>query len=187
VSSGESGYAKHFRKHRYCSVELATAHEGHSRRRPHVIADPTALPFPEERFDACVNLLTLEHVHEPSLVLRELVRTMRPGGDLLLVVRQEWEISQAPHDYFRFTRFGVKYLLEKAGFTEIIIEPVGGLFRLLSRRLLDGLQFIPVILFPLAALLLAPLALALPVLDFLDRERNFTLGYICTARRPLTV
>jgi SAM-dependent methyltransferase len=185
VSSGEIGHTKHFKRHRYCSLELSTAHNGRSRRRPHVIGDPATLPFPKERFDACVNLLTLEHVPEPGLVLRELAKTLKPGGELLLVVQQESEISQEPHDYYRFTRFGVQYLLENAGFTEIIIKPVGGLFQLLSRRLFDGLEFIPVILFPLAALLLAPLALALPLLDFLDRDNRFTLGYVCTARRPL--
>jgi hypothetical protein len=73
VSSGEIGHTKHFKRHRYCSLELSTAHNGRSRRRPHVIGDPATLPFPKERFDACVNLLTLEHVPEPGLVLRELV------------------------------------------------------------------------------------------------------------------
>jgi hypothetical protein len=32
-----------------------------------------------------------------------------------------------------------------------------------------------------AAILLVPPALILPFLDFLDGERNFTVGYICTA------
>ena len=67
------------------------------------------------------------------------------------------------------------------------IRPAGGYFRLLARRLLNGLQFFTggmrwVFFFP-AALFLAPPALLLPLFDFLDRDRNFTLGYICTARR----
>jgi hypothetical protein len=33
-------------------------------------------------------------------------------------------------------------------------------------------------------LLLVPPALLIPSLDFLDRDRNFTLGYICIARKP---
>jgi hypothetical protein len=54
---------------------------------------------------------------------------------------------------------------------------------LLARRLLNGVRFFPAPLAPLAALLLAPPALILPVFDFLDRDRTFTLGYICTARK----
>ena len=34
-----------------------------------------------------------------------------------------------------------------------------------------------------AALLLVPPALVLPCLDFLDRDRNFTLGYVCMAKK----
>ena len=75
------------------------------------------------------------------------------------------------------------YDLENAGFTEIEIHPVGGYFRLLARRLLNGLQFFPPLLLLPAALLLVPPALLLPLLDFLDRDRNFTLGYVCTASR----
>jgi hypothetical protein len=32
-------------------------------------------------------------------------------------------------------------------------------------------------------MVLVPPALILPFLDALDRERNFTAGYICTARK----
>jgi len=58
---------------------------------------------------------------------------------------------------------------------------------LLARRLLNGLQFftggIRWLGFIPAAVLLVPPALLIPYLDFLDRDRNFTLGYICTAKK----
>ena len=130
-----------------------------------------------------MNIVTLEHVREPRRVVEEIARVLKPGGRLLLVVPQEWEVHQAPHDYFRYTRYGLRYLLESAGLEVERIEPVGGYFRLLSRRLLNGLQFFPGVLFFPAALLFAPPALVLPWLDALDRERNFTLGYICRARK----
>ena len=112
---------------------------------------------------------------------------LTPGGALLLVAPHEWEVHQAPHDYFRYTRHGLEYLLVRAGFEHLDIRPVGGYFRLLSRRLLNGLQFFAGgwrwIGFLPAAVLLGPPALVLPFLDFLDRDRNFTLGYICTAKK----
>jgi hypothetical protein len=102
---------------------------------------------------------------------------------LFLAAPQEWEVHQAPHDYFRFTRHGLIRLLEQAGLRALEVAPAGGFFRLLARRCLNALQFFPAPLWPLAAVLFVPLGLALPALDFLDRERNYTLGYLCIAEK----
>lgn len=183
AGAGERVHAKYFAGGRYVAVDLAVGDSTWDYGKLDVIADLTALPFADRWFDACINIVTLEHVREPALALREMERTLAPGGLLLMIVPHEWEVHQSPHDYFRYTRHGIAYLLRKAGFEEFTIEPVGGYFRLLSRRLLNGLQFFPGPLFFIAALFLAPPALVLPWFDSLDRERNFTLGYICTARK----
>jgi SAM-dependent methyltransferase len=186
AGAGEGRYAGCFARQRYCGVDLAVGDAGWDYSRLDAIADLTALPFRDGAFDAALNIVTVEHLREPARALREIARTLGPGGVLLLAAPQEWEIHQAPHDYFRYTRYGLAYLLESAGMKVVEMRPAGGYFRLLSRRLLNGLQFftggVRWLLFLPAALLLAPPALVLPLFDFLDRERNFTLGYICTAR-----
>jgi SAM-dependent methyltransferase len=181
AGAGEGAYRHHFTRQRYMGLDLGIGDSDWNYRELDVIGDLAALPFRDGAFDACLNVVTLEHVREPARVLREIARTLAAGGRLLLVVPQEWEVHQAPHDYFRYTRFGCAWLLDQAGFERVEIRPVGGYFRLLSRRLLNGLQFFPGILFPLAALFLAPPALAAPWFDRLDRRCDFTLGYICTA------
>jgi len=181
AGAGEGIYRHHFTRQRYLGLDLGIGDSNWNYRHLDVIGDLAALPFPDGAFDACLNIVTLEHVREPVRVLREIARALAPGGRLLLVVPQDWEVHQAPHDYFRYTRFGCAWLLDQAGFESVEIRPVGGYFRLLSRRLLNGLQFFPGILFPLAALFLAPPALAAPWFDRLDRRRDFTLGYLCTA------
>lgn len=183
AGAGERVHAKYFRNCRYIGVDLAVGDPGWDYKKLDAIADLTALPFPSGCFAGCINVVTLEHVREPGCALREIARTLAPGGRLLLIVPHEWEVHQSPHDYFRYTRHGLAYLLNQAGFQEFTIEPVGGYFRLMSRRLLNGLQFFPGLLMPIAALFLAPPALVLPWFDSLDRERNFTLGYICVARK----
>ncbi len=60
-------------------------------------------------------MVTLEHLPEPGLALAEIARTLEPGGRLLIAAPHEWEVHQAPHDYFRYTRYGLQYLLERAG------------------------------------------------------------------------
>lgn len=187
AGSGEGRHSRFFPQARYCGVDLAIGDPHWNYRGLDAIADLSALPFRDGAFAACINIVTLEHVREPKLVMRELARSLASGGRLLLVVPHEWEVHQSPHDYFRYTRHGIGYLLEQAGFAKIEIQPVGGYFRLLSRRLMNGLQFFTGgarwIAFVPAALLLAPPALAIPLLDFMDRDRNFTLGYICKAEK----
>lgn len=187
AGAGEGQYAHHFGQHRYCGVDLAVGDAAWDYSRLDAMADLAALPFAPDTFGAAIHIVTLEHVREPGRVLAEIARTLQPGGLLLLVAPHEWEVHQAPHDYFRYTRHGLEYLLEKAGLAPLSIRPVGGYFRLLARRLMNGLQFFTggrrwIWFFP-AAFLLVPPALILPCLDFLDRDRNFTLGYICTAKK----
>jgi hypothetical protein len=63
------------------------------------------------------------------------------------------------------------------------MDAAGGLFRLLSRRLLSAVTLVPGWLKPLALIAFAPPALVLPWLDGFDRRRDFTLGYSCTATK----
>ena len=187
AGAGEGRHQHYFTRQRYCGVDLAVGDRTWNYSRLDAVADLTRLPFASGGFHAAIHIVTLEHVREPESVLREISRTLAPAAPLLAIVPHEWEVHQAPHDYFRFTRFGMQYLLERAGMVEIEIRPVGGYFRLLARRLLNGLQFfsggIRWLGFIPAALLLVPPALLIPYLDFLDRDRNFTLGYICTAKK----
>jgi SAM-dependent methyltransferase len=187
AGAGEGQYAHHFTRQRYCGVDLAVGDTAWNYSRLDAIADLTALPFRGETFDAAIHIVTIEHLPEPACALAEMARTLAPGARLLIAAPHEWEVHQAPHDYYRYTRHGLAYLLEKAGFEVCEIRPAGGYFRLLARRLLNGLQFftggVRWLFFVPAAILLVPPALILPFFDFLDRDRNFTLGYICVAGR----
>ncbi|HWC95799.1 MAG TPA: methyltransferase domain-containing protein [Candidatus Sulfopaludibacter sp.] len=186
AGAGEGQYRSQFARQRYCGVDLAVGDRSWDYSRLDALADLCALPFRAGAFDAAVHIVTIEHLREPAAALAEIARTLAPGATLLIAAPHEWEVHQAPHDYFRYTRYGLAYLLEKAGFDVCEMRPVGGYFRLLARRLLNGLQFftggVRWLCFIPAAILLVPPALILPLLDSLDRDRNFTVGYICTAR-----
>jgi SAM-dependent methyltransferase len=187
AGAGEGQYASRFARQRYIGVDLAIGDAAWNYGELDAVGDLTALPFRSGAFDAAIHIVTIEHLREPACALAEIARTLAAGGRLLVVAPHEWEVHQAPHDYFRYTRYGLAYLLEKSGFEPDEIRPVGGYFRLLARRLLNGLQFftggVRWLCFIPAAILLVPPALILPFFDSLDRDRNFTLGYICTARK----
>jgi SAM-dependent methyltransferase len=74
----------------------------------------------------------LEHLPRPSQALKELSRVLRNGGCLILSVPHLSAIHEAPNDFYRYTRFGLDYLLGQAGLeVERVIES-GGLISFLA-------------------------------------------------------
>lgn len=179
AGAGESRHRACFARQRYVGVDLGVGDATWNYRDLDVCADLAKLPFADETFDAALNIVTLEHVLEPAGVLREIRRVLKPGGRLLMVVPLEWEEHQQPHDYFRYTQFGVRHLLSSAGLEIVSLTAAGGIFRLLSRRCFMALKTAWWM-----APLLIPLGLLFPLFDGLDRRRHSTLGYVCIAKRP---
>jgi len=186
AGAGEGNYKHYFPKQRYCGLDLGVGDRRWNYSRLDVVGDLSAPPFRDGAFDACLNVVTLEHVKDPAQVIREIARTLAPGGSFLIIVPFEWEEHQQPHDYFRFTRFSLGYLLDQAGFENVSIRPVGGFFRMMSRRMLAALQFFPGVTIFIGLIFFVPPALLLPLLEPLDRRQNFTLGYICSARKSVS-
>ncbi len=177
AGAGEARHRASFPKQRYIGVDLAVGDQQWDYTGIEALSDLEALPFRNGSFDGAINIVTLEHVRRPDRVLGEIARVLKPGARLLLVVPQEWEVHQSPHDYFRYTRHGLEYLLNGAGFEIEKLQPQGGTFRVISRRLFNSLQFA----WWLAPLTI-PLALVLPLFDGADRAKNSTPGYIAVAR-----
>jgi len=177
AGAGESRHRSEFPRQRYIGVDLGVGDAAWNYGGLDAVADLSALPFRDGTFDAAINIVTLEHVREPARVVAEIGRVLRSGAPLLIVVPHEWETHQAPHDYFRYTRHGLETLLTRAGFEIESLEAAGGIFRLLSRRMLSAIKVSWV------AAILAPVALVLPLFDGLDRRRDSTLGYVCVARK----
>lgn len=188
AGAGEARHRTPFTRHQYVAVDNAQGDAAWNYSALDVIADLDRLPLSSGAFDAAINIVVLEHMREPVAALMEIGRVLRPGGRLLVVAPQEWEIHQAPHDYYRYTRFGLTYVLERSGFHVQRLEPIGGFFWLMARRSVNLLGFFQGGIKWLIFLLLAPVfGLILPLVfylaDRLDRSCDFTLGYVCEAER----
>lgn len=98
----------------------------HGLKEVEVVGDALFLPFSNESFDSVVSFQVMEHVTEPQLFLTEAFRVLKHGGNALLMTPFMWGEHEQPRDFFRYTRYGLRYLAEKAGFEVIAIEPETG-------------------------------------------------------------
>jgi SAM-dependent methyltransferase len=90
--------------------------ETKGRALPDVIGDAMNIPF----MDASVNVVLatelMEHLPSPHKFLMEVARVMREDGVLILSVPFMEPIHEEPRDYYRFTPFSLRLLLEQHGF-----------------------------------------------------------------------
>lgn len=70
------------------------------------------LPFKDASFDAVICMNVLEHVKDPFQVARELMRVLKPGGELLCVAPLLQPLHGYPHHYFNMTHQGLMSLFE---------------------------------------------------------------------------
>lgn len=87
-----------------------------------VVGDAHELPFGEKQFEQILCTEVLEHLHSPERAITEMYRVLKPGGALILTTRFVFPIHDAPHDYFRFTKYGLQYLFRDWEIIELKAE-----------------------------------------------------------------
>jgi SAM-dependent methyltransferase len=144
---------------------------------------------PRGAFDTILCFEVLEHVPDPWEAVAAMSAVLRPGGKILVTVPHLSRLHEQPHDYYRYTGYGLRALAESAGFEVVEISPHAGLASFIAHQsstLLVGLAWgIPIL--QQAALILNRLLLVYPAL-WLDRVTRssdlFPLGYVLVARKP---
>lgn len=82
-------------------------------------------PFDDGEFDSVLCNQVFEHVFNPDEFLLEIHRVLKPGGVLLLTVPFVWDEHEQPYDYARYSSFGLRYLLNKAGYEIVHLDKLG--------------------------------------------------------------
>lgn len=128
LGCGESTYKKFFLRFAdsYTGVDWGnTLHDS----KADIISDLNKeIKLEDNVADTLISLSVMEHLYEPQVFLDESYRILRSGGYFILQVPWQWHIHEAPHDYFRYTPYGLKYIFEKAGYNDIRIEASSGFF-----------------------------------------------------------
>ena len=76
----------------------------------HVVADAHALPFVSGSFDQIVCSEVLEHLIDPCQAVHEMSRVLRESGMVVITAPFVYPVHEAPHDYRRYTGYGLQHL-----------------------------------------------------------------------------
>lgn len=104
IGAGSQPYRKYFKD--YSSLEI------HGKDADYTYKDK--FPFFDNVFDSAICTQVLEHVFDPEEFLREIKRCVK--GKVLFTVPFMWDEHEQPYDYARYSSYGLKHLLNKAGF-----------------------------------------------------------------------
>jgi len=166
------------------------------------LCDLTALPVRPATYDHIICTQVMEHIAEPGLMLQEFYRLLKPGGTLWLSAPLSYPEHQTPHDYYRYTQYGLRYLHESAGFVIERIEPLEGLLGTLAYQCQKGAQWLPLqpaayrrgvqhyLLLPIIVGAKAGFALISVLFAHLDRQfridrAGYCKNYVVVATKPM--
>lgn len=122
LGAGERKYEKHFHDN-YITLDYPTDTNDRNlnRKNSAIYGDGLCLPFKNDTFSLIISTCVLEHVNQPQKLINEAKRVLKNGGLFLLTAPQCNRHHEAPHDYYRFTKFGLNFMLKD--FRNVKIKP----------------------------------------------------------------
>lgn len=172
----------------YIGMDLPQTSHSIGDKNIDVAGNILSLPFKSESFDTVLSTQVIEHVSEPKKVLEEVHRVLRSGGYLILTAPMTWGLHDEPHDYYRFTKYGLKYIAESAGFEVVFIEARTGFWGMIGQKLSTYIYYFkgePSLLFSeiIKRILCGFIQLFFIFLDKINKKEWETLGYGLVARK----
>jgi len=107
------------------------------------ICDLQSIPVDNGRYDFIIFNQVMEHLKEPTKVLAELYRVLKPGGKMIYTGPLFYEEHEQPYDFSRYTQFGVRYLLGSAGFVIERLNWLEGYFGTVAYQLNCMARYLP--------------------------------------------
>lgn len=133
AGAGDQRYRRLFPHCRYESTDFEQVAKKYAPST--YVCDLTAIPVADDRFDAVVFTQVMEHLPDPIAAVRELARVTRPGGRLFFSGPMFYEEHEVPFDFYRYTSFGVRHVLETAGWAEVEVSPLDGFLSVVAHQM----------------------------------------------------
>jgi SAM-dependent methyltransferase len=109
----------------YIGLDYEGAGHSHANENVDVFYDGKTIPFANESFDSVFSSEVFEHIFNIDEILPEINRVMKKGAQILITCPFVWNEHEVPVDYARYTQFALKHLLEKHGFSILVIDKSG--------------------------------------------------------------
>ena len=107
---------------KYISLDYPiTGHEIYG-AKPDIFADAASLPLSSSSFDTVLLFEVLEHLERPNRALAETARVLCQGGKAIITIPFLYPMHDEPHDYQRYTRYGLIRECHAAGLRVDYIE-----------------------------------------------------------------
>lgn len=153
-------------------------------------ADIEQLPLKNDSVDHIVNVAVLEHVPDPSVVIQEVFRVLRPGGQIYCYFPFIQGFHASPNDYTRVTKPGLKHLFRDFDIVELRPDggPTSGALWVVQEWLAMVLSLGIPRAYTAVHLLLMLLTFPLKLLDALlihhPMAGNISTAFVVIARKP---
>jgi SAM-dependent methyltransferase len=143
AGAGDCHWKTYFPNARYISMDLEVGDPNCDYSHLDIRGDLRAIPLEDQSVDVIISIQVLEHLPEPWKVLAEFNRVLKQGGHLFITCPQGEPQHQVPYDFFRYTPFGLKNLLESNGFKVCWIKPQLGNFYKIGNDFSQSVQRLP--------------------------------------------
>lgn len=114
AGSGDQRYKGLFERQIYESADFEQVDKRYAKST--YVCDLRAIPVPDSTYDAIVFTQVMEHLSEPSEVIKEFHRIGKKSCRLFYSGPLYYIEHEIPYDFYRYTQFGVRHLFAKAGF-----------------------------------------------------------------------
>lgn len=95
--------------------------------KPDYCCDAENIPVESCMYDMVLMCEVLEHLRNPEKVVREALRVLNVGGQIVLSVPFLFPVHADPYDFQRWTDAKFRAILADMGFLDVEIAPMGGL------------------------------------------------------------
>lgn len=183
IGAGDVPYKKYFKKVTYSTQDI----KQNKKNSIDYIGslDKGLKMIGNASFDYILCTQVLEHLKNPQKAFQEFYRILKPKGKIFLTTNFIYQIHMAPHDYYRFTKFGLRYLGKSGGFAVKHLKPQGGIFQVLSYvittlpirvfiRKINIFYYLYLVLFSIPIILINLTSYAL---DIFDANKEMAINY----------